>query len=299
MSAILDTGIHIDSELQALIDPLSTDEFAQLEASITIEGCRDPLVIWGNYLLDGHNRYEICSRHNITFTTVEKSGLKTKNDARIWMIQNQLARRNVTDYARTVLALKLKPLIEERSAFRMLAGKADPVQISAQGTGRTRDVIAKAAGVSHDTVRKVELIEESAAPEVKSAVRTGELSINAAAQVATLPREKQAQIAVGGIANIKRAAAEIRTINPKVDERTGELELLREHLAESRQAAAFLAEELEAYRAIESGEHLEEIKRLQEENRILKSQLSDYTEQTLQLKKQLRLLQRQVGGSHV
>lgn len=74
---------------------------------------------------------------------------------------------------------------------------------------------------------------------------------------------------------------------------------MREQLAESRQAAAFLAEELEAYRAIESGEHLEEIKRLQEENRILKSQLNDYTGQTLQLKKQLRLLQRQAGGSHV
>lgn len=178
MSTILDTGIHIDSELQAWIDPLSADEYAQLEASILQEGCRDPLVIWGGYLLDGHNRYQICTRHNIAFKTVEKSGLRTKNDARIWMIQNQLARRNVTDYARTVLALKLKPLIAERSASRMRAGKADPVQISVQGMGRTRDVIAKAAGVSHDTVRKVELIEENAAPEVKFVARAGAISIH-------------------------------------------------------------------------------------------------------------------------
>ncbi len=299
MSTILDAGIHIDSELQAWIAPLSADEYAQLEAGIIDDGCRDPLVIWSHYLLDGHNRYEICTRHNIGFKTVEKSGLKTKNDARIWMIQNQLARRNVTDYARAALALKLKPLIAERSASRMRAGKADPVQISVQGTGRTRDEIAKAAGVSHDTVRKVELIEESAAPEVKSAVHTGAISIHAAAQIATLPRDTQAQIAAGGIADIKQAAAEIRTAKPKVYERTSELESLREQLAESRQAAAFLAEELAAYRAIESGEHLEEIKRLQEENRILKSQRNDYTGQTLQLKKQLRLLQRQTGGFHV
>ena len=39
----------------------------------------------------------------------------------------------------------------------MKAGKADPVQKSAQG--KTRDEVAKVAGVSHDTIHKVEVIE--------------------------------------------------------------------------------------------------------------------------------------------
>ena len=32
----------------------------------------------------------------------------------------------------------------------MLAGKADPTQISAEGRSETRDELAKVAGVSHD-----------------------------------------------------------------------------------------------------------------------------------------------------
>ena len=183
-------NIQIDSELQAWIDPLSDEEFAMLEASILLDGCRDPLVVWGGYLLDGHNRYTICSKHGIEFQTFEKSGLKTKLDVKIWMIENQIGKRNTTDFGRTALALKLKPLIEERSKLRMLAGKSDPVLNSTQGTGKTRDAIAKMAGVGSDTVRKVEKIIEKATPEVIQQVRSGEISINAAAKTIDPPKEK-------------------------------------------------------------------------------------------------------------
>lgn len=38
--------IVIDSEFKALIPPLQAEEFAQLEANILADGCRDPLVVW-------------------------------------------------------------------------------------------------------------------------------------------------------------------------------------------------------------------------------------------------------------
>ena len=44
----------------------------------------------------------------------------------------------------------------------------------------TRQEIAKAAGVSHDTIAKVEKIEQQAAPEIKAALKSGDLSINQA-----------------------------------------------------------------------------------------------------------------------
>jgi hypothetical protein len=183
--------LHIDPDLRAWIDPLTPDEFAQLEANILAEGCRDPIVVWGSYILDGHNRYEICTRHGIDFSTVEKPGLVTKEDALIWMGEHQLGKRNLSDFSRAALALRMKPLIEQRARVRMLAGRssvADPVQISAQGSGKTRDEVAKKAGVSHDTVRKVEKILESGNAEVTAQVRAGELSINAAAKKVTPPR---------------------------------------------------------------------------------------------------------------
>lgn len=183
--------LQIHDELKAWIEPLLPEEFAQLEANILAEGCRDPIVVWDGFILDGHNRYEICSRHRVPFATVEKTGLVTREDALVWMAQNQLGRRNLSDFTRAALALQLKPLIEQRAQQRMLAGRAldsDPTQKSAEGGGETREAIAKVAGVSRDTVRKVEKILESGNAEVTAQVRAGEISINAAAKKVAPPR---------------------------------------------------------------------------------------------------------------
>ena len=62
-------NIVINEELKAYIDPLTADEREALERSMLAEGCRDALVLWGEVLVDGHNRYEICSRHGLPFRT--------------------------------------------------------------------------------------------------------------------------------------------------------------------------------------------------------------------------------------
>ena len=59
--------LKIDPEFKSLIPPLTPDERAGLEASILTEGCRDALIVWGDILIDGHNRYEICTKHNIPY----------------------------------------------------------------------------------------------------------------------------------------------------------------------------------------------------------------------------------------
>ena len=59
----------IDSELSVLIPPLTPDEFTKLEDSILTEGCRDAIIVWGNVIVDGHNRYKICTKHGIPFGT--------------------------------------------------------------------------------------------------------------------------------------------------------------------------------------------------------------------------------------
>ena len=84
--------ITIDPELQNLIPPLSPEEYSQLEENILQAGCRDPLVLWGDILIDGHNRYEICRKHNIEFKTV-KEKLDSKGAVKVWMIKNQFGTR--------------------------------------------------------------------------------------------------------------------------------------------------------------------------------------------------------------
>ena len=63
--------ITISKEFEQFIIPLSSEEYTQLEANILEEGCRDPLVVWShkgkNVLLDGHNRFGICERNNLSY----------------------------------------------------------------------------------------------------------------------------------------------------------------------------------------------------------------------------------------
>ena len=95
-------NIKIDPEFQALLPPLDESTYAALEASILEHGCRDPLVLWGDILVDGHNRYEICTRHKLPFKTV---GIEfdSREEAMIWIISTQFARRNLTPMQQTIL----------------------------------------------------------------------------------------------------------------------------------------------------------------------------------------------------
>lgn len=89
-----DSAFVIDAEFRNLIPPLSNEERELLEKNIRLDGCREPLVIWNGILLDGHNRYEICQRLNIPFSTVQLD-LQDRRWAINWIIENQLGRRNL------------------------------------------------------------------------------------------------------------------------------------------------------------------------------------------------------------
>lgn len=308
MTHISASEIHINDEFKALIPPLLPDEYAQLEANILTEGCRDALVLWDDVLIDGHNRYSICQKHGLPFRTEQATTIQSYDDAVLWIVNNQLGRRNINDFVRGELALRAKPIIEARAKDRRLSalkqGDSPVSQKSDERGMRTDDAVADRAGVSRDTIRKIEKIHEDASPEILAAVRSGDISINAAAQVAKLPADQQSTIASGGIANIRRMVGKPRTgyaadLTRSALAVADKNDKLREELAEARDNAALLADELTAYRAVESGEHLFEIQQLQEVNRILTSQLNDYTNQVQQLKQQVKRLRRSAGDQHV
>src|SRR5690606_37853626 len=106
--------IQINEELRTYIDPLSADEYAALERSLLAEGCRDALVLWGDVLVDGHNRYALCTKHGIEFKTIQNTRFKSMDDVRLWMIENHLGRRSVSDFQRGVLALRKKEILQQR-----------------------------------------------------------------------------------------------------------------------------------------------------------------------------------------
>ena len=181
--------IRIDEEFRTLIPPLTEEERIGLEQSILNEGCRDALVLWNDTLIDGHNRYEICTRHGIKFETVSRD-FSNRDEVVAWIITNQFGRRNLPLHERARLALRLKPILAEKAEARMKSG--NPVQKSAQG--KTRDELAKVAGVSHDTIAKVERVEAEAPKVIIEASRKGDISVNSAYEFTKMEPERQAEV---------------------------------------------------------------------------------------------------------
>ncbi|MGV8805788.1 MAG: hypothetical protein ACWA6Y_12595 [Polaromonas sp.] len=226
-------NITVNQELLAYIDPLSPEEYAALERSLLAEGCRDALVLWGDVLVDGHNRYRICSQHGIAFNTVQNTRFKSLDDVHLWMIEQHLGRRSVSDFQRGVLALRKKDILasREHAAPDEATHAADTTDVSppwdesdTPAAARpaanvmpqppepvpTRQALAKAARVSSNTISQIEKIQQSAAPELVAAVKSGAISINAAATVASLPTEAQVAAVAGGKKELQQAARQVR-----------------------------------------------------------------------------------------
>ncbi|MCE5294303.1 MAG: hypothetical protein LLF94_06785 [Chlamydiales bacterium] len=85
------------------------------------EGCREAIILCNGFIIDDHNRYSICSKHNLPFKAVEKQ-FEAKNDVCIWMIQNQFARCNLTAYVQGELE---GPDLEQRMAMAKKLFKKD------------------------------------------------------------------------------------------------------------------------------------------------------------------------------
>lgn len=193
------TAIRIDPEFEALIRPLSAGERTQLEANLIAHGCRDALVVWQTegeaVLLDGHNRFALCNAHSIPFTTVA-ADVNDRNEARIWIIQNQLGRRNLPIFTRGKLVLALKDALAAEAHERKRGGQGGVLLDSNlnQANGRTMETLAKQAGVSVGTLHMIEtIVDEAPAPIIEQA-DADEISVNRAYNVVVALREAQPEV---------------------------------------------------------------------------------------------------------
>ena len=212
--------IVVNEELKAYIDPLTAEEYDALERSILAEGCRDALVLWGDVLVDGHNRYGICRKHGLPFQTVQNTQFQSMEDVYLWMIDQHLGRRSISEFQRGVLALRKREIVAARRAQATAPSPApdEPAAATQPASAGlavsqpldTREAVAKAARLSSSQVVLIEKIQKQAAPEVVAAVKAGEISINAAAAVASLPAEEQVAAAAAGKDELKQAAKRVR-----------------------------------------------------------------------------------------
>jgi hypothetical protein len=153
-------GITINREFKGLIPALSPEEYELLEANIVERGgARDPLVVWRDgdtdTLLDGHNRYEICTKHDLPYE-VEPMEFADRDAAMDWMDRNQLGRRNLSkqDYKLLLGRRYNRAKKDAHCGANAVAGKM---------SATTSERIAKEHGVDEKTVRRAAKFQEAAA----------------------------------------------------------------------------------------------------------------------------------------
>ena len=192
-------SIMVDAEFKALIPPLSPEEYAQLEENCVRDGIRDPLVVWATnhgtqILVDGHNRWKIAAEHGgMHFDVIEKK-FDTRADAKKWIIDNQLGRRNLPTIDGIALRAERERILAEearkRTGGRPLKADKNSCPVITEKEARqvkrensTDYKIAKEIGISEDTYRKGKAIIEHGDKDVIDAVRVGDFSINKAYNV--------------------------------------------------------------------------------------------------------------------
>jgi transcriptional regulator with XRE-family HTH domain len=227
-------------------------------------------------LVDGHNRYRICTQHNIPFQTVQNTRFQSMEDVHLWMIEQHLGRRSVSDFQRGVLALRKKEILFARQKAAPAEAAASPapsaeaapadaspapqetpfdttdatVAAPASQPSLSREALAREARVSSATISQIEKIQKSAAPELVEAIRTGTISISTAATVADLPVEEQVAAAAGGKKELQLAAREVRAAKAvartEPESAEGMIARLKQTVARLSAENAALKEELAA-----------------------------------------------------
>ncbi len=185
----------IDPEFKALIPPLTERELKNLEDSLITYGCMDPLVVWDRIIIDGHNRYEICRSRNIEFKLHEMN-FESRDEAILWILRNQLSRRNLNDFQRIEIVRKCEKEVKAQAKKRQ-GTRNELKEHSGQMTGmlkkgkESRDELGAMAEVSGKTYERAVKVIDNAPEAVIAAVRKKDLSINSAYRVTKMSHEQQ------------------------------------------------------------------------------------------------------------
>lgn len=185
--------LKIDPEFRGLIRPLTTAEREQLEANLMADGCLDAIITWKGIIVDGHNRYEICTEHGIPFNVIEKE-FDCRESVIAWICSHQLGRRNLSEATRKYLigvqydAEKISRSLRNKMGLNQY-GRLDPeseaeIEKSEYKRHLTAERIARENNISPATVQKYSLYSKALeklkkkVPEIFPKILSGEYKIS-------------------------------------------------------------------------------------------------------------------------
>lgn len=156
--------IELDEELRLFIPRPTKEEIAQLEANIVADGeIKEPVVVWGNILVDGYTRYDIARRLDMPFH-LKRREFRDNDAAKAWMLRNQLGRRNLSPDQMSLIRAELYRLTKderERGCKNYTQGEKSAAAVAKQ-TGVTEKTV-------HNDVKYAEAVGKLD-PDVREAV---------------------------------------------------------------------------------------------------------------------------------
>lgn len=94
--------LNIDYEFGNLSPDMPQEQYDKLEESLVDTGCKEPILIWNDYIIDGHHRYNLCHKWEIPFP-VKKTHFNSRDDAVVWLCQKHLEKNYLTGINRRYL----------------------------------------------------------------------------------------------------------------------------------------------------------------------------------------------------
>lgn len=210
--------LKIDPEFKSLIKDLQTKEYLQLESNILMDGCREAIVTWNGIIVDGHNRYEICTRHNIPFR-IQEMEFDCREAVIAWICANQLGRRNISEETRKYLigvqyhtekiagSKRNARGVNQYTADDFVDSNMSLDDIEKQLKRRTCERIADENHISHATVQKYAIYSKALdeigqhEPKLRSKILSGAYKIS---------HKNVVELS-------KRTPEEIRRVNRRID----------------------------------------------------------------------------------
>ena len=218
-------NIIIDEEFRSLLPALDDETYKSLEADLIQNGCRDALVVWNGVLIDGYNRYEICTEHNIGFVTIDKE-FASREEVLIWIISNQVSRRNLTpiqlSYFRGLhYRAQKKITANERGKNQYSgAGEVESQNATQPKNPSTARFLAGQYKVSRDTILRDSKVAEAIdalgemSPDAKKMILSGEAKLDKKELAELCSKSKEDIAGISGV--IEKGAYEKKAPEPYV-----------------------------------------------------------------------------------
>ena len=186
-------NIQIDEELENLLPPLSKEDYDLLEQSLLKNGFEQKfgrIKVWFGsaedtdnesvgYIVDGHNRYRICTKHKIELDSYcfEAVFMDSKEEVIKWMFENQLARRNLSQTEKYEIVERYTTFLNDMAKKNQSDGGKG---LSNLTKVNVRQEKAKRAGMSDGNYYKLDKVMKSDNEEVKQKLRKKKISVNKA-----------------------------------------------------------------------------------------------------------------------